>query len=726
MHDFDLYIFLVFTFGHFIFVPFWLKRFAGGEFSSLEEYLFYASFFAVGSFYVVLHFIGLLGGISLWKGVITLAILHFCLWQPFFKITFFQQNKDRNFGSMGLLNLTVLVLVTAIIGRWIYLAYQNATVAGIDALHYHAPHMVNFANGEPLLGLLPTPHLYPMAHNLLGGWLLHGLHSPLVIDWLNIPGFILIFASFSFLFRLLAHRSGFPWALLVVFILFSSPMLNAVENVSSDLSHTSSYLVLFTMLTSVAAKRPWNRLQWVALSLSLGLVIGTKTAGLPLTLITVMGFALLRLIGLFKFKISKPEIKCIPLYLLLFLFGGGIWLFRSWYLFGSPIAPLGFSIFGIQVFDGIDLDHFKYYLSILKDMRDIPDYHFFHHLYATVQKWYGRYYIFLFAFPGVLFLDTFLFRSHYGKTIVNLPETLRIKYGFLILYISTFMIQGRLLMGAPWSSLNFSHGSNVRFILPLVLCSFPLFFSFVIPGKSNRTGNDYAGWVAMAILLLINLYLYFAEPYNNTGFVQYPSFLWICIATGLFLLIKLLYTRVNLNKTVLTLVPVLLFSSLLYYDLQKKSSRALEQSKSSLIRDFQEYKSTGTLKDRFLTYKEVLFKIKELEVQGKISCTNKRFFLLTRFDFPLCLQGPLYNHSVADMNTPHLQKSAKKVGFRFKPDKYCEFLISAKNPAANNKNLSTQINLIRNQIADFLSADGDIVQRFHTKDYSVYQVVSGT
>ena len=62
MHDFDLYIFLVVTFGHFASIPLWLKRFAGGEFSSLEEYLFYASFFAVGSFYVVLHFIGLLGG----------------------------------------------------------------------------------------------------------------------------------------------------------------------------------------------------------------------------------------------------------------------------------------------------------------------------------------------------------------------------------------------------------------------------------------------------------------------------------------------------------------------------------------------------------------------------------------------------------------------------------------------------------------------------------------
>lgn len=88
MFTLDLYIFLVFTFGHFASIPLWLKRFAGGEFSSLEEYLFYASFFAVGSFYVVLH----------------------------------------------------------------------------------------------IIGLSSTAHLYPMAHNLLGGWLLHGLHSPLVID----------------------------------------------------------------------------------------------------------------------------------------------------------------------------------------------------------------------------------------------------------------------------------------------------------------------------------------------------------------------------------------------------------------------------------------------------------------------------------------------------------------------------------------------------------------
>ena len=722
MSTLELYIFLVFTFGHFASIPLWLKRFAAGEFSSLEEYLFYASFFSVGSFYVVLHFIWLLGGISLWKGVIALAVLHFCLWQPFLKITLFQQTKNRIFGSVGLLNLTVFVLITAIIGRWIYLAYQKDIVAGIDALHYHVPHMVNFANGGPLLGLLPTAHLYPMAHNLLGGWLLLGLHSPLAIDWLNIPAFILIILSFSFLFRLLAHRSGFLWALLVVFILFSSPLLNAVENVSSDLSHASSYLVLFTILTSIATKKTWKRLQWVALSFSLGLVIGTKTAGLPLTLITVLIFTLLRLTGLFKFKISKLEIKCLPLYIFLFVFSGGIWLFRNWYLFGSPIAPLGFSIFGVQIFEGIDLDRFKYYLSVLKDMRDIPDYNFFHHLYATVQKWYGRYYIFLFAFPGVLFFDTFLLRSHYGRTIVNPPETLRMKYGLLILFIFTFLIQGYLLMGAPWSSLNFSHGSNVRFILPLVLCSFPLFFSFVIPGNSNRTGNDYAGWIAMAVLLLINIYFYFAAPYNSSGFVQYPSFLWICIAV-LSIILYFLCTHVNLNKVALTLVLILLCSSLLYYDLQKKSSRALEQSRSSLIHDFQKYKSTGKLKKEFFAYKEVLLKIMGLEEQHKLSCASKRFFLLTRFDFPLCLQGPLYNHLVADIHTPHLQKSAKKIGFRFEPDKYCEFLIAARNPIPNKENLSIQIDLIRNQIADLLSTDRYIVPRFYTKDYSVYQVL---
>lgn len=725
MSTLEPYIFLVFTFGHFAFIPLWLKRFACGEFSSLEEYLFYASFFSVGSFYVVFHVIGLFGGISLWKGVIALAVLHFCLWQPFLKITLFQQPKNCNVFSVGLLDLTAFMLIIAIIGRWIYLAYQNATVAGIDALHYHVPHMVNFANGGSLLGLLPTAHLYPMAHNLLGAWLLLGVHSPLAIDWLNIPAFVLIISSVSLLFRMMTYRSGFPWALLVVFILFSSPLLNAVENVSSDLSHASSYLVLFTLLTSIAARDTWNRLQWVALSLSIGLVIGTKTAGLPLTLITVLIFALLRLIGLFKFRISTPEIKYIPLYLFLFVFGGGIWLFRNWYLFGSPIAPIGFSIFGLQIFDGVDLEHFKYYLSVLKDMRNIPDYDFFHHLYATVQKWYGKYFVFLFAFSGVLFLDSFLRRSPYGRTIMNPPDTLRVKYGLLILYISTFLVQGYLLMGAPWSSLNFSHGRNVRFILPLVLCSFPLFFSFVIPGKSNRRGNDYAGWITMAVLLLINLYFYFAQPYNNTGFVQYPSLLWICIA-GLSIILYFLCAYVNFNKVALTLVLILLFSSLLYYDLHKKSFRAFERSRSNLIHELHEYKSTGKLKRELFAYREVLLKIRELEQQDKVSCTNKRFFLLTRFDFPLCLQGPLYNHSVADIHTPHLQKSAKKIGFRFEPDKYCEFLIAPRNLTSNKETSSAHIDLIRNQIADFLSTGGYIVPRFYTKNYNVYQVVPRT
>ena len=107
-------------------------------------------------------------------------------------------------------------------------------------------------------------------------------------------------------------------------------------------------------------------------------------------------------------------------------------------------------------------------------------------------------------------------------------------------------------------------------------------------------------------------------------------------------------------------------------------------------------------------------------------CTHKRFFLLARFDFPLCLQGSLYGHSVANINTPHLQKSAKKIGLRFDPDQYCEFLIASGAPTANKENRSIQIDLIRDRISDFLPADGDIVLRFYTKNYSVYQVDSGT
>jgi hypothetical protein len=724
MNDLDLYVFLVVTLGHFALIPLWLRRFAGGEFPSLEAYLFFASFFSVGSFYVVLHFIGLLGGISLWKGVIGLAMLHFCLWQPFFKITFFKRIGDQSPFSIGWLGTIVFILTAAIVGQWIYLAYQKDIVAGIDALHYHVPHMVNFANGEPLLGLIPTPHLYPMAHSLLGAWFLLGVHSPLLIDWLNIPAFILIVSSFSFLFSLLTHRSGFSWALLVAFILFSSPLLNAVENVSSDLSHASSYLVLFTILASVAAKKSIFRLEWVGLSLSLGMVIGTKMAGLPLTLTTLFIFSLLKLMGVFKFEVSKPEKKYLLLYLFLFVFAGGIWLFRNWYLFGSPIAPLGFSVLGIRIFEGVDLSHFKYYLSIVKDMRDIPDYQFFHHLYATVQKWYGRYYIFLFAFSGVLFFDTFLLRSHYGRTVVNPPETLREKYGLLLLFISTSMIQGRLLMGAPWSSLNFANGSNIRFMLPLILCSFPLFFSFIIPGKTGQCEYKYTPWIAMAFLLLINLYFYFTAPYNSSGFVQYPSVFWICTTASLFLILKFLHSLTYLNTTIVKMTTFFLLSAILYYGIQEKSSNALQKSELDLIHDLREYKLTGKINKKFFAYKEILLKIKELEKQNNILCNQKRFFLLTRFDFTLCLQGPRYDNSVADIHTPHLIKSAVRVGLRFEPDKYCEFIIATRNPGRKSLNGSTTVDQIRNQITNFMPKGGYIIPKFCTKGYNIYQVVS--
>jgi len=362
-------------------------------------------------------------------------------------------------------------------------------------------------------------------------------------------------------------------------------------------------------------------------------------------------------------------------------------------------------------------------MSVLKDIRDIPDYHFFHHLYATVQKWYGKYYIFLFAFSGALFFDTFLFCSPYGRTIVNPPETLRVKYGLLILYISTFMIQGRVLMGAPWSSLNSFDGLSLRFIVPLVVCSFPLFFSFVIPQKSNTGIRNYSGWIASLALLLINFYLYWTTPYNSMGLVRYPSFFWICSAAVPFIAWALhAHGFFHQIKAIHALPWLLVLLTLLYGDILGKFFRASANAKLAFHRDVSRYTSTGKTE---IKYKEVPLKMSELEEKNNLSCMTKRFFLLTRFDFPLYLLGPLYDNDnrVLDIHTYSLRKGAKKIGFRFEPDKYCEFLIVAKNPASNKEEGPKDIDLVKSQVADFLPDDARIVQPFCTDNYKIYEVV---
>jgi len=172
-------------------------------------------------------------------------------------------------------------------------------------------------------------------------------------------------------------------------------------------------------------------------------------------------------------------------------------------------------------------------------------------------------------------------------------------------------------------------------------------------------------------------------------------------------------------KAIYALPLVLVLLTLFYGDMLEKSFEASANSKSAFNRDVSRYTSSGETESK---YQEIVLKMSELEQKSKFSCMTKRFFLLSRFDFPLYLLGPLYDHRVSDIHTGSLREGARKIGFRFEPNKYCEFLIVANKLAPSNEENPKDIDIVKSQVADFLPDDARILKAFCTTNYTVYQV----
>ncbi len=305
--------------------------------------------------------------------------------------------------------------------------------------------------------------------------------------------------------------------------------------------------------------------------------------------------------------------------------------------------------------------------------------------------------------------------------IINAKETIALKYGLLILYVFTFLAQGCLLIGAPFSSLHIFKGSAVRYMLPLVLCSFPLFFSFVIAKEPHTGIRDYPAWITALVLLLISAYLNWKISYYRMGLIQYPSFLWICLTAVPFIAWALYYHGFHQIKGIFLVPSALVLFTIFYGDILEKSYQALMKSKIGFHRDAARYILHGKTDD---IYKEILLEVYKLKKRHKWSSQTDRFFLLSRLDFPVNLLGPVYNDRVWDIHNDLLRKGAKRVGFRFEPDKYCEFLIAVQNTTASEQQKGKDVNLIKDQVADFLPGDAYILKAFSIRNTLLYQVLS--
>ena len=369
---------------------------------------------------------------------------------------------------------------------WIAWSASSREVAGTDAAHYHIPHAVNYALGASPWGPMPTRHGYPMGASVLFAWFILPFGDAFITDAAMLLWYLLLLAALASLFRSLTGLRGWTWVPWLTMVLFGLPLVAGSALPSADLPYAASFLAVSAQLAWMVGRGACSMHDWVVLGASLGLLVGCKTPGVysAAALAAVAGTAhvVVRRRGPGQGRISWPAaiaVACgagLPT--------GGIWLVRNIWLFGRPV----------EVYSD------PYYLSVMADVRAVYGGDW---LYAA---WRAGVKIGRLLGPRFLMCGLATAWLVAESAVIALRRkadplaSTRLWFAGLMAVVAGAHVAG--LVGAPWTSLEWTDGSSLRYLLPFwLLYAFLAFvgvFSLLIPW--HRTiGLRAAGWLLLAV-----------------------------------------------------------------------------------------------------------------------------------------------------------------------------------------------------------------------------------
>lgn len=225
---------------------------------------------------------------------------------------------------------------------------------GWDSLNYHFTFAVEWLKNANLnLGMTisddPSPPYYPINGSLLYLWFMLPLKNVFLADLAQVPFFCVAFlAIFSLARKAGLSRDKSFYASAIFFItpnFFKQLSIAYVDVMVAALFFTSAaYLFLLN------SQFCWRHI--VLFSMSLGLLIGTKTIALPYSLILLLPLTYLSLKN-----IKKWHLLLLSIFIITSL--GGFSYIRNFIATGNPLYPLDFKILGHSVFKGV-MDSFVY------------------------------------------------------------------------------------------------------------------------------------------------------------------------------------------------------------------------------------------------------------------------------------------------------------------------------------------------------------------------------
>ncbi len=468
------------TLGHFLLTATWLKK--AGASTTRDELWFQTMLVGIGTLSMALHFIAITAGLTVGRVSLVLLAGHATAWYagrgvsaPLKGRPTTQYNErpfrgagNQNDGVTRILEAAAAVVLVGVVIQWILLAIPTAEVSGSDAAHYHVPNAVNLALGASPFDLPPTSHLYPMGSSMLAAWFILPLHTTLLTDLVMVLPFLLLVSAAGWLFRQLTSLSGLAWCTWMMLALFGTPLFRSASLMSADLLFAAATMAFAATLLAPLVRRRLEAIDAWLIALSLGLLLGSKVTGIVVAGLLGIPAAVALAMRYFRSapraRVQARDVRSDAASALVWIAAavavvgaGGIWLVRNWWVWGSPVAPNGVKLVGLVLFPGATYEATTY-LSVLGDLTEKPGYQLWVRTRHFIDVWLGPWYLLGLGALSLIPLDAIVSQRRGVSAFTRLWA--------MLIACGTGAVLAWILIGAPWTSLEWTEGYSLRYALP--------------------------------------------------------------------------------------------------------------------------------------------------------------------------------------------------------------------------------------------------------------------
>jgi len=219
---------------------------------------------------------------------------------------------------------------------------------GWDSLNYHFTFPVEWLKSGNLNTPIvifddPSPTYYPLNGSLFYLWLILPFKSVFLADLGQVPFFAIALISVYSIARKSGLNKANSFYSAVLFALIPN-FFKQLQIGYVDVMVCALFLACVNYL--LALRKDFSLQNVLVYSLSLGLLIGTKTTALPFSVLLIIPFVLMYFKNYRKLSLGLVFLLCT-------LFFGGFSYLRNFIETGNPLYPLDFSLLDINIFKGV-------------------------------------------------------------------------------------------------------------------------------------------------------------------------------------------------------------------------------------------------------------------------------------------------------------------------------------------------------------------------------------